>query len=288
MIDLDPPLDQLRAVCPRCRRLVPPGSPCAIDRSDVLELADPAQRERMVEATWGPAEKRETLQRSASEKFRAKRLASGLGTLAGSLGLVYAATADTTISLLAGAIGGIMGAAIARARRLILIPGTATDMPQWPRVGFGRIVSAEDQIISPASNSPCVAWALELRYHGSWGTRTTLRAGATLGFEVLLEGGERVRVPAGPLWIDGPLAQVDGEDTLVDALVDAVDPEARSSDWQLFQFNIIVEQVLHANDRIEVLGPVEPRPITDDNVRLYRESPPTELVHAVLPVVRRA
>ena len=287
MIDLDPPLDQLRAVCPRCRRLVPSGSPCALDRSEVLELGDPAQRERMVEATWGSAEQREAMQRGANEKFRAKRVASGLGTLAGSLGLVYAATADTTIALVAGAFGGIMGAAIARARRLILIPGTATPMPQWPRVGFGRIVSGE-QIISPASNAPCVAWALELRYQGSWGTRTTLRAGATLGFEVLLEGGERVRVPAGPLWIDGPLAQVDGEDAWVDALVHAIDPDARASAWQLFQFNIIVEQVLHANDRVEVLGPVEPRPITDDTVPLYRESPPTELVHAVMPVVRRA
>jgi hypothetical protein len=288
MSDLASPLERLDAVCPRCRRLVAPGVPCAIDGAEVLDLGDASQRARMVDATWGTAAQRATLKRTADQGFRAKRFASGAVVGGFTLGVAFAAAASPPIAFFAATMGAIIGGATARGGKLMMIPSGGIEMPKWPRVGSGRVVGGES-IVSPASDAPCLAWSLELRYQGSSGTRTTLRAGATRGFEVVLDGGDRVRVPAGPIWLDGPFAQLDGEDATVDDLIAWLDPDADAdSDWKLFPFNIIAEQVLYANDRVDVLGVVEPRPINDDAARLYRDSPRTELVHPSLPVLRRA
>ena len=283
---LERPLDLLRAVCPRCRRLVRAGT-CEVDHNRVLELADAAQRERMVELTWGTPEHRDVLRRSTSQRREVKRTLTGSIMFAMSTIAAYVGTGEGLISLGVGAIMGLTGAVFAAARPLVLIPGSAPAMPGWPRIGAGRIVHAEESI-SPGSGTPCAAWAIELRYDGPWGARTIFRAAATLGLDIVLDGGDHVRIPAGALWLDGTFIQLDGEHASIDELLREVDPNAAASDWTLFPFNIIREQLLDEGDRVEVLGVVEPRPAHNDDPRLYREAPAIELVHTGLAVLRRA
>jgi hypothetical protein len=278
-------IDALRAVCPRCRRLVRPGR-CDVDGNEALELADPVQRERMVELSWGTPEHRKTLRRSIEKPLAPRRAFLGTVTFAVSTVVGFFATHETTLALLCGGVVGVIGVLAGAARPLILIPAGAPALPAWPKVGSGKIVHGEE-LIAPGSGTPCVAWTIELRYAGSWGTRTVFRAGATLGMDIVMDGGDHVRIPAGPFWLDGPLLQLDGEERSIDELLEEIDPSGEDNDWKLFPFNIIMEQHLDEGDRVEVLGVVEPRPVQGED-RLYRDTPTIELVHAGLPVLRRA
>lgn len=279
-------IDTLRAVCPRCRRLARAGT-CSVDGETTLVLRDAAQRERMVERVWGDAAQRQALRASQAKRLDPQRAAVGSVTGALTFGASYIGTGNGLLSLIVGGVTGLLGAAVAVARPLVLIPTPASPLPAWPRVGLGKVVHGEE-LLAPGSATPCVAWAVELRNAGPWGTRTVFRAGATLGMDIVMDGGDHVRIPAGALWLDGPLAQLDGEERTIDDLVEDVDPGGADSEWTLFPFNIIMEQHLDEGDRVEVLGVVEPRPVANDDMRLYRDAPTTELVHAGLPVLRRA
>lgn len=274
----------LVAVCPRCRRLTGRGT-CDADGSEALELADPAQRERMVELIWGNAAQRDALLLARDRKIMPRR---GASAFAGAIatGAAYLGTGDMMVSVLVGTVSAVFGAVAGSSRPTLLIPSPALPMPAFARVGTGKITQC-DELISPGSSAPCAGWAVELRYAGSWGSRTTFRAGATLGMDIVMDGGDRVRIPAGPLWVDGPLAQLDGEDQAIDELLADLDPDGKDRDWALFPFNIIMEQLVNQGDRVDVLGVVEPRPVAGD-ARLYRDTPEIELVHRGLPVLRRA
>ncbi|MDQ3339803.1 MAG: hypothetical protein M4D80_31980 [Myxococcota bacterium] len=282
---IHPALASLRAVCPRCRRLVRPGT-CELDHTQALEPAVAAERERMVELTWGMPDHRQALRKSASQRLGARRMFTGAVTFASATGAVYIGTADGLLSLVSGVFMGMFGAALATGRAQVVIPGPALDIPRWPHVGTGRIVHGEP-LASPGSGTPCAAWAIELRYDGPWGSRTVFRAGATLGVDIVLDSGGHVRIPGGALWLDGKFNQLDGEEASVQELLREIDPDAASSDWELFPFNIITEQLVDEGDRVEVLGVVEPRPTQTDDVPLYRDAPASELVHIGLPVMRR-
>jgi tetrahydromethanopterin S-methyltransferase subunit B len=279
------PLDRLRAICPRCRRLLPVGGTCQLDGQPALELRNVVERDSMVEAIWGSLEHREQLRQSVAQRAGAQRVRGGLIAFASTFALGCAIQADIVLGLITGVLGGAVGFSVGAARSRVMIPIDASPLPQWNSVGHGTIVGARE-ILAPGSRARCAAWSIELRYQGSWGKRTTLRAGGSAGFDIRLDGGEHVRIPAGALWLDDRLAQVDGDDAIVDDLVHLVDPHGLRSSWPLFPFNIIVEQVLLPDDRVEVLGPVEPRPIADDSTRLYRDAAPTMLFHTTLPVLR--
>jgi hypothetical protein len=285
----DPPLDRLTAVCPRCRRLVRADRACELDGSDGLELHELASRDRLVEATWGSVARRDELRGQLAQRIGARRARSGVIGYVAAAAIGYAFQTDAVQALLTGLIGVPLGLSFAVARRRILVPPDAAPLPSWPNVvGRGRVVAARE-VVAPGTLARCAAWSLELRYQGSWGTRTTLRAGATAGFDVRLDDGDHVRVPAGAIWLANRLAQVDGEDAIVDDLVRQLDPLGVRSPWPLFQFNVIAERTLQADDRVEVLDSVEPRVIPAEPAEaagLFRDAQPTMLFHMSLPVVR--
>jgi hypothetical protein len=280
----EPPLDRLTAVCPRCRRLVRADSACELDGSGALAPSDPASRDRLVDATWGSMVHRDELRRQVTQRAAARRARNGMIAFTAGALLGYVTQPYAMAGLFGGAVGGALG--FAASARPILIPTDAVELPSWPVVvGRGRVIATRE-IVAPGSLDRCVAWSLELRYQGSWGTRTTLRAGATAGFDVHLDGGDHVRVPSGAIWLADRLVQVDGDDAIVDELIRHVDPLGAESSWPLFPFNVIVQKALSADDRVEVLDAVEPRPIRTDDARLFRDAPPTMLFHTSLPIVR--
>ena len=281
-----PPLDEMSALCPRCRRLVSPAAPCPLDGATPLDAHTKEARERLVEVMWGPLAERTALQ-AVRLPAGSQRLTSGL--LGGTMTLMAMVSAHVApvLAIAAASFSAVACGALRGPRRRVLVPADATALPAFPVVGRGQIENARP-LTAPGSGLQCAAWTIELRHEGSWGARTTLRAGASAGFDVRLDGGERVRVPAGALWIDGPLSQVDDEDGAIADLLRVLDPRGATADWPLFPYNVIRESTLPLSGTVEVRGQVASRPLQDLAGLTYREAVPSVLVPVGLPVLRRA
>ncbi len=285
-LSLLPPFDRLGAVCPRCRRLVAADAPCVLDGASPLDARDDAQREQLVEAMWGTPAQRAALQAAARTPARAQRLRSSLVGGATTLVAMMYAQVETALALAAASFSAVAFGALTGTRGRLLVPGDATALPAFPVVGRGRIERAPP-LTAPGSGIQCAAWALELRHEGSWGTPTTLRVGVSAGFDVHLDGGERVRVEAGALWLDATMSQVNDEDGTIADLLRVLDPRGGDADWPLFSYNVIREQTLPLKATVELRGQVASRPLQDPAGLTYREAAPSVLVPVGLPVLRR-
>lgn len=84
----------------------------------------------------------------------------------------------------------------------------------------GRITEAVD-VIAPTDGATCVAWAVELRTADG---QVTLRVGHTAGLIIALAGGDRLEVPAGPVWIVAPAPAGVRTPWLFEEALRAVDP----------------------------------------------------------------
>ena len=245
------------------------------------------QRAALVDAVWSTAAVRQALLadalRTTPQRTRVAALSAMISAGAGLVGsLPFAGV------VVVGVVGGLIGAAAGRRGRQVLLPASATTLPALPRYAAGRIQAA-NEIIAPGSGELCAAWAIELRVEGRWSARTTLRVGATAGLELVLDGGARVAVPAGPLWIAGDLAQLGDVEDSLEELLRAIDPlrADRHDPWPLFPFNVVVERAMHVGDRVEVLGELTPAVVAGGAAVLYRDAPSTVLAPVGVPTLRR-
>jgi hypothetical protein len=277
-------------ICPRCRRVVPGGKPCDLDGSIARPIGTMEDKQALVDAIWGPPVKRtELMHRLTARTTTTKaRIAAAL-TLGATCAVVMNALGVTSgaEALVAGILGTVFGVSVKSPKR-ILIPSGGTVIAPQPRFAAGEILPCE-AVVAPGSGTECAAWALELRYDGRWGSRITLRVGASAGFDVALDGGERVRIPAGPLWFEGTLPQLDDmESHMLEEMLRTLDP-TRTGDtetWPLFPFNIISEQTLQIGDRIEILGAVERELVSGQKDAMYRDAPASVLVPRASPALR--
>ncbi len=173
-------------------------------------------------------------------------------------------------------------AAFIRRRRHQLVPNGALAPPAAvsPRRGrAGRVVAT--MVASPLSGRRCAGFSARLT-HGN-GRAVMLHDAATVGFDVVLDDGARVRIPAGPL----VLAAADDDDAValsaahVDGYLRAIDPRrAGADDLDPFPYHRVEETVIRSGDRIEVLGAlhavIDPRAAATG----YRDAAATLLVPA--------
>jgi len=277
-------------ICPACRRVVRCDKPCDLDGSIVRPIASMEDKQALIDAVWGsPASRAElTHHRAARTATVGTRVvaALALGTVCVSVvSVIGMANGAATI------VFGILGAALGvsgKAPRRLLIPSGGAAIAAQPRFAAGQILPCE-AVVAPGGGVECAAWALELRYDGRWGSRTTLRIGASAGFNVALDGGEHLRIPAGPLWIQDPLPQLaEIESPMLEELLRALDP-TRSGDtepWPLFPFNVISEQTLQIGDRIEILGAMDRELVSGQEDAMYRDAPASMLVPRAAPALR--
>lgn len=270
-----------------CRRVVPAARPCDLDAATVRQIHTADDKQALIDAIWGAPSVRDELSRAARAPANglARRLTAAIGFgSVGALAVELLGHAGLVSSLAAGLIGGTFGFASAPRGR-VLVPSGGAPITRPPRFALGRILPCE-RILSPASDSDCAAWALELRHDGSWGSRTTLRVGASAGFHLELDDGERVRIPPGPLWIHGTLPQhTELEGRGLEELLHVLDPlRVRDQEpWPLFRFNILSERTLQIGDRIELLGAVDRALLPPSRDVSYREAPATVMVPRGLP-----
>jgi len=277
-------------ICPGCRRVIPGGKPCDLDGSIARPIVTIEDKQTLIDAVWGPPVKRAELMHRLTTRTTTTRARMATALTLGAACAVVANAFGVTSgaeAIVAGILGTMFGVSVKSPKR-ILIPSGGTAIAPQPRFAAGQILPCE-AVVAPGSGTDCAAWALELRYDGRWGSRITLRVGASAGFDVALDGGERVRIPAGPLWFEGTLPQLDEmESHMLEEMLRALDP-TRSGDtetWPLFPFNVISEQTLQIGDRIEILGAVERELVVGQEDAMYRDAPASVLVPRTTSALR--
>jgi hypothetical protein len=162
-------------------------------------------------------------------------------------------------------------------------PGPATGQ-------VGVIAAARHPLATdPVTGRGALAFALELGHRSGWrrGRRVMLRDAATTGFELVLDGGQRVRVPAGPCVID--LSRAPGADRAwAAAHLARLDPAgAAADDLDPFLFHEVRHLALRPGDRVEIrnrlIPTIDPRAPADD----YRAPAATVLVPEGVPRLAR-
>ena len=114
-----------------------------------------------------------------------------------------------------------------------------------------------------------------------------LRDGATIGFELVLDGGQRVRVPAGPCLVD--LSRAPGADReWASAHLARLDPAGvAADDLDPFLFHEARHLALRPGDRVEIrnrlIPTIDPRAPADG----YRAAAATVLVPDGVPRLAR-
>jgi hypothetical protein len=275
-------------LCPRCRRVAPAGTRCELDGATFQALAD-SGLEAVLDAVWGARAHREDLRRRGGDRALRLRDRALTGLILGGIaaGITSALTTGTFETAVAGSFVGIWGVLAARTRRTVLIPAGGAVVADAPVVATGTILPCAE-VFAAGSGTACAAWAVELRYEGSWGSRVTLRVGASAGLQIALDDGGQARIPAGPLWLDGAMPQVMEEVGALAELLAVLDPTPVGDPWPLFRHNVIGEQTLQAGDRVELHGGVDRTLVADQAEATYRDSPASELVPRGLPRLRRA
>jgi hypothetical protein len=108
-------------------------------------------------------------------------------------------------------------------------------------------IAAGRQAPDPVGGVWCAAFGIEL----ATGSRTMLRDATTLGFDVALDSGQRVRVPPGPCVLDMAGAAV-VRDVALEPYLASIDPQ-RGSDPDPFPCDRARVLALRAGDRVELL-----------------------------------
>jgi hypothetical protein len=284
------------AVCLDCRTALVDGEACDAGRKHrVVSLAKDDGRKKLVDEVWGPANVRRQIKRAA-------RAGSGGATFGGMFdgcgsadcsGCDVPSGGGDVIAFILVAIVGAIVMVIVGWLILALVRyirdkldrpkpfGALARTPALRGRGVAGKVVAAARADSPASDDPCVAFALEYRCRRVISGAVMLHDAATRGFDVVTKDGRKVRVPAGRIRLDGVFARV-GSNARARAAahLETIDPSrdpnlvsVEDGTTDPFPFDDVVQAVVRPGDEVEVLG--ELAPIADPDASTgsaYRES----------------
>lgn len=279
------------AICLDCRTTLAANMECPAGHRRVTSLGDPAGRSKLLDEVWGPVASRRRLREATRAAAVGGPSASLLDSCTGcDAGLAGDGVGSALLVLLVAFIAIVVVWYVAKL--IVEIVRRYRDRPRPNGAGhggptFGRAfacgtVVAVDQpaVVDPITSRPAVAYGVELRARGRG---VMLRDGASVGFTVELETGERVRVPAGVCVVDASR----GESTVVaETYLGAVDRFRGSADVEPFPGADGRVVVIAAGDRVEIHGRLVPTPTGDE--RGYRDGAAIVLVPDGLAHLRLA
>lgn len=250
-------------ICLDCRTLCVKTCPAGHKR--VVPLCERSGREQLVDDVWGPASHRPEALLAAAPVAKSNSSWSGWDIF-GIFELDWFG-----LVVIVGALFWFVGAGVVKLFRkraaLATAQGARRAGPPLLRTGqIGYVMAADDS----------VAFGCELRHDGS----VMLRDGATSGFDVRLDSGPLVRVPAGLCAFDLTNAEPMRD---VDRYLTAIDPWRGSPDP--FHHDDARRAVLEPGDRVELLCELEPCAGGDAG---YREAATTSFVPRGFVRLRRA
>jgi hypothetical protein len=278
-------------LCLWCRTVLSDGEPCdGGDEHVVVSLVDPTGREAALTATWGDRDTRDALARALRTRDHGKA-AAAVGGVLGAAATFLLPGVSLDGPLFGALVGGGLGFAInLGGTRRVLYPAGGARVHAPPAVPHGRRgeVVGHCELTAPASGTDCVAWAIELRADTRHGQLVMLRDAETAGFELHLQGGGVVRIPAGRLRLLGAIQQqIDVDDpALADHLASIVPGHQPNTVNDPFYANVVYEQIVLPGDHLELASVFEPTPNPKADPALYRESPATVLTPRGVPMLR--
>ncbi len=259
-------------VCIDCRTLLGPNEACDGGRKHrVTALGNRTGRLTLLNEVWG----------APSVRRRAKQLAKagggglGLGSLfegcGGGCDGCGSAAIDGEIIAVIGVILIVAVAVVALVWLVMKIIEKVRAYQNRPKPNGGVVrpaslgrnagpygaVVGTSAMLAPASNTACVAWALDLRSKRFLGTDLMLRDAETSGFDVKLDDGTTARIPAGRIRVEGPHKRVDRDDAtnlnlFVQTLAPNDDPEDEGLDP--FPYDVVEEVIVKPGDRVRLFG----------------------------------
>lgn len=291
------------AICLDCRTALPAGVACpANPRHGVVELAKKSGREALLTTVWGPPSVRARAKRAAGaggSGAAGGAFAEGCGSCSG----CDAGAADPQALIIVAALALIfalvyfLGSFLVRKwreHRAKLIPngaaaaGLSSGLSSGKNSGRPGTVVATATAKAPLTRESCVAFAYELRHKKMWRRgRTTLRDAASIGFDVQLDSGERVRIPAGAIALgtrSAETARVDPVAAL--SYLASIDPQRDHDppgEHDTIPYSEIRQVLLKDGARVLVRGRLEPRLDVAGVSGGYRDQAPTVLVPVDVP-----
>lgn len=258
-------------VCIDCRTLLGPKEACDGGRKHrVAALGNRTGRLALLNEVWG----------APSARRRAKQLAkaggSGLGL--GSLFEGCGGGCDGCGAALEGEAIVVIGAILIVAVAVVALVWLGMKIIEWVRAyqnrpkpnggvvrpaslgrnagPYGSVIGTPS-MLAPASNTACVAWALDLRSKRFLGTDLMLRDAETRGFDVKLDDGTTARIPAGRIRVEGPHKRVARDDaTNLELFVQTLAPNDDPEDAGLdpFPYDVVEEVIVKPGDRVRLFG----------------------------------
>jgi hypothetical protein len=280
-------------MCLQCRTALFDGEPCDDDVDhEVVSLFDPVQREALVEAAWGPRDVRHSDHRQRLNASRAGALAATISGIGGICltWLIFPQWGPMHLfgSFLAGVmVYGATTRMMTKAGARFPAGGAVPLLTSGPMGRRGEIAGIT-HLVSPATGTDCVGYALELRLAGQWGDELMYRDAVCTSFEVQLEGGGVAQVPAGRFRLVGSMRQeIDVDNLELEGYINELDPHRNASHiFDPLRYNVVCEQVLLPGDRVELVSTFEPRVSSGADATLYRDAAPSKLAPIGVPALR--
>lgn len=260
---------QRTQICLACRTLLQEGETCVGGRAhQTVSLAAPAGVQRLDDEVWGP----DSRARQARQAAKAAAGGAGAGGFfegctgcdAGGLD----ASGEAVLIVLAVVIAaGIAILLYFLIRALVRWIREKMDQPKphgalakapKPRaraVAASGVIRAGTPMALPWAAGSVFGYAMQLYEARAFGGGAMLRDAATAGFEVALDDGRVLRVPAGRIQLVGRLPRVSAEDERIERALAELVPRA-PTETVLFPFDRVRGRTLGPGDRIELLGDV--------------------------------
>ena len=290
-----------KRVCLACRTMLEEGESCEGKKHVTVSLANAAQRARLDDKVWGPDSRARAI-RKAAKAGAGGGLAGGIAQNCGGCDVLsgcgdLGSAGEGALALLAVVVAVVVFAGVAILAWAIVKwivewyrnrpkPQGALYKPPRPSSravrARGRVTSG-NRIATPWAEGTATAWAFELFQRRVFGGGAMLREGRTGGFDVMLDDGRVLRVPAGRVHIASRLAKADVEGRRLDAYLAAADPK-REERASLFPYDFARATTIEPGTRIEILSDIEPK--ADDRAgHAYRASSGV-LASTTVPVLR--
>lgn len=284
-----------RAVCVDCRSVKSEREPCARGHH-VAMIQTAIGRERLLSEVWGPPSVRRRARQAVVAGTGGAATGAALeGACDLGCGALDCASGLADLPVLAviaacaaiGVIGYLVVSKIVevvRRRRNAPRPAGALRQPPIPHGNrrVGTALRGAEAGSSPSGRS-ALAWGLVLECRRRFlRSARMLSAGESAGFAIQLDDGTRVRVPPGPVRLEGPAASTTSvTPERVASFLAALDPLRLQVKDELdpFPFDRAVEHVLGPDDRVELVAELEARVDNADAAAAgYREGAATVLV----------
>lgn len=293
-------------VCIDCRTVVGDLAECPGGRVHRIVDLGSNGRAKLVDEIWGPPSWRRERRRLAR--------AGGGGAAAGGLGEIFSGCGGCdgcTGVELGGDLGAVLGAIVViiavalaaiaivwligkliayiQAKRNELKPNGALLPPYRHRAlrrHRGVVLGDANNGKNPITDEPCVGWAAELTSKRFMHNAVMLRDGASYGFDVRLENGRVVRVPAGVLRLERG-GDEQGGGVFLDDYLKSVDPSYFAGDDEpALPFDRAAVVEVRPGDEVELAGNLHLAP-DPDAAQTYRETAAMVLVPNEPVAIRR-